>query len=506
MSTYQRERSQEVSMRVLLVYPDFPDTFWSFKHAVKFIFKKASSPPLGLLTVAAMLPGEWERRLVDMNVTDLLDDDLRWADIVFISAMAIQRESVKIVISRCRSIGVRTVAGGPLFTTNYEEFGDVDHLVLSEAEITLPLFLEDMKKGCARRIYTSDRWADIRKTPLPDWGLINLKRYATINIQYSRGCPFNCEFCDITLLCGRVPRTKDKTQVLRELESLYSYGFRGGVFFVDDNFIGNKKKLKDEILPAIAQWMEKRKYPFSFITQASIELSDNEELMQLMVRAGFDIVFVGIETPNEQSLTECNKFQNKNRDLLASVKRLQKSGLQVQAGFIVGFDNDPLTIFDTQIKFIQNSGIVTAMIGLLNALPRTQLYERLEKEKRLLKDTSGDNTDFSINFIPKMNYEALINGYRRILKTVYSPKHYYKRVKTFLREYTPPQKKVVRFRLSYLGTFLKSAVILGIIGRERFHYWRLVFWTVFFRPRLFPLAITFAIYGFHFRKVFEKYL
>ncbi|MGD0886890.1 MAG: B12-binding domain-containing radical SAM protein [Thermodesulfovibrionales bacterium] len=493
-------------MKILLVYPEFPDTFWSFKHAVRFIFKKASSPPLGLLTVAAMLPGEWEKRLIDMNVSSLNDDDLRWADLVFVSAMAIQKESAKGIIMRCKSMGVRIVAGGPLFTTGYEDFCDIDHLVLKEAEITLPLFLEDLRNGCARHIYTSDQWADVRKTPLPLWNLVNLKNYATVNIQYSRGCPFNCEFCDIILLCGRVPRTKDKDQITKELESLYSRGFRGGVFFVDDNFIGNKRKLKEEILPALAEWMEGRRHPFSFITQASIELSDNDELMQMMVGAGFDIVFVGIESPNEQSLAECSKVQNKNRNLLESVRKIQKSGLEVQAGFIVGFDNDPLTIFDTQIKFIQKSGIVTAMVGLLNAIPRTQLYQRLAKEKRLLKDPSGDNTDFSINFIPKMNYDVLINGYKQILKTLYAPKHYYARVRTFLRDYTPPKKKVVRFRFSYVGTFLKSVVILGVIGKERFQYWRLIFWIMFRRPRLFPHAITFAIYGFHFRKIFARYL
>ncbi len=491
-------------MKVLLIYPYFPDTFWSFRHALKFILKKASSPPLGLLTVAAMLPPEWEKRLVDMNVGSLEDGDLLWADLVLISAMAVQKESVKKIITRCRSAGVRIAAGGPLFTTEYEEFGDVDYLILNEAEVTLPVFLEDWKNGCPEHMYTSDQWADVRKTPVPLWELVNMKLYATLNIQYSRGCPFNCEFCDITLLCGRVPRTKDKDQVIRELDSIYSYGFRGGVFFVDDNFIGNKRKLKVEILPAVAEWMEMRGHPFTFITQASIELSDNEELMRLMVKAGFDVVFVGIETPNEQSLAECSKFQNRNRDLLASVRKIQKSGLEVQAGFIVGFDSDPLTIFDTQIKFIQNSGIVTAMVGLLNALPRTRLYERLEKENRLLKDTSGDNTDFSINFIPRMNYDVLINGYKKILETLYSPKYYYKRVKTFLKEYMPPKKKIFRFNMNGVCALFKSMVILGIAGKERFQYWKLFFWTIFRRPRLFPLAITFSIYGFHFRKVFEK--
>jgi radical SAM superfamily enzyme YgiQ (UPF0313 family) len=296
-------------MKALLIYPEFPDTFWSFRYALKFIHRRASSPPLGLLTIAAMLPEAWEKRLVDMNVGSLYEDDLRWADLVFVSAMSVQKESVKEVIQRCKTAGVRIVAGGPLFTTEYEAFGEVDHLVLNEAEITLPRFLEDFEKGDAGHFYTTDQWADIRKTPIPLWGLINMKHYASINIQYSRGCPFNCEFCDITLLCGRTPRTKDKGQIIREIESVYASGFRGQVFFVDDNFIGNKKK-----------------------------------------------------------------------------------------------------------------------------------------------------------------------------------------------------KKAFRFRPNYFGAFFRSLVVLGVVGKERFHYWRLLLWTVISRPRLLPQAVTLSIYGFHFRKIFEKRL
>jgi len=493
-------------MKALLIYPEFPDTFWSFRYALKFIHRKASSPPLGLLTIAAMLPETWKKRLVDMNVESLHDDDLRWADLAFVSAMSVQKKSVKEVIARCKAASLRIVAGGPLFTTEYEAFGNVDHLVLNEAEITLPRFLEDFQNGNAGHFYTTDQWADLRRTPIPLWGLINMKHYASINIQYSRGCPFNCEFCDITLLCGRTPRTKDKDQIIREIESVYASDFRGQVFFVDDNFIGNKKKLKEEILPAVIEWMERRRHPFTFNTQASIELSDHKDLMEMMVRAGFDVVFIGIETPNEQSLAECSKFQNKNRDLLASIRNIQKSGLEVQGGFIVGFDNDPPTIFDTQIRFIQKSGVVTAMVGILIALPRTQLYERLKKEQRLLKETSGNNTDFSTNFIPRMDYGLLINGYKKVLKTLYSPKNYYERVRTFLREYIPPQKKLFHFRFNYLAAFIRSIIVLGIIGKERSHYWRLLLWTIFTRPRLIPQAVTLSIYGFHFRKVFEKRL
>jgi len=493
-------------MKILLVYPKYIDTFWSFKDALKFISKKATHPPLGLLTVAAMLPKEWEKKVVDMNVNPLRDKDLQWADYVFISAMSIQKESVKEVISKCKKIGVKTVAGGPLFTTGYEDFEDVDHFVLNEAEITLPTFLTDLKNGCAQRMYTSEEFPDIQKTPIPLWELINMKKYATMSIQYSRGCPFNCEFCNITALFGHKVRTKSTAQIIRELESIYSQGWRGDVFFVDDNFIGRKRTLKKETLPAIIEWMGKNSYPYFFNTEASIDLSDDEELMQLMVRAGFNSVFVGIETTNEESLAECNKVQNENRDLLASVKKIQKFGLQVQGGFIVGFDNDPPSIFEKLSEFIQESGIVTAMVGLLNAPRNTRLYQRLVKEGRLLKDVSGDNTDFSINFTPAMDYETLMEGYKRIIRRIYSPEPYFKRVREFLRNYKPLGEKKFHFRFTYIKAFFKSILFLGILGRERFYYWKLFFWSLFRRPRIFHLAITFSIYGFHFRKVFKECL
>ena len=492
-------------MKILLVYPMYPKTFWSFSYALKFISKKASLPPLGLLTVAAMLPRDWEVRLVDKNVRRLKDADLQWADYVFLSAMSIQKESALSVIDRCKAAGVKVIAGGPLFTANPEEFGQVDHLVLNEAEITLPLFLEGLKKGTARRVYTSPQWADISSTPTPRFDLLDLKAYASMSIQYSRGCPFDCEFCNITVLYGRVPRTKSKEQVLAELEALHGLGWRNGVFVVDDNFIGNKGKLKKDILPALIGWMEERKHPFCLNTEGSINLADDKELMTLMVRAGFDTVFVGIESPNEESLAECGKFQNRNRDLISSVKKIQQAGLEVQAGFIVGFDKDPATIFERLIVFIQESGIATAMVGLLNAPHGTKLYHRLKTEGRLTKSPTGDNTDFSINFIPKMNADHLLSGYRKIINTIYSPKHYYARVKNFLKEYRPPKARGGRLRLIHLKAAAKSVVRLGIIGRERFQYWKLFFWSLFRRPRLLGLAITLSIYGFHFRKVFARH-
>ncbi|KPL06287.1 radical SAM protein [bacterium SM23_57] len=493
-------------MNILLVYPEYPDTFWSFKHALKFIFRKAANPPLGLLTVAAMLPKQWKKKLVDMNVTKLKDGDLAWADMVFISGMSIQKISAKSVIHRCKKMGVKIVAGGPLFTAAHNDFDDVDHLVLNEAEITLPPFLKDLQNGHPKHLYSSDQWADIAQTPTPLWELVDIDHYAYMCIQYSRGCPFNCDFCDITALYGRKPRMKDRDQIVAELESLYSTGWRGGIFFVDDNFIGNRKNLKKEILPAIADWNSQKKYHLPFTTQVSIDLADDDELMRLMTAAGFDIVFVGIETPNEDSLKECTKSQNANRDLLACVKKIQSFGMQVEGGFIVGFDNDPLSIFDRQIEFIQKSGIVTAMVGLLNAPRGTRLYRRLEKENRLLVDASGDNTDCSINFIPKMSHDTLMTGYKKILTTIYSPAYYYDRVREFLKGFKPTRRKKQKFHFRNIATLCKSSLHLGIIGKERLHYWKLFFWSLLRHPRLFPLAITYAVYGFHFRKIIEKYV
>jgi len=491
-------------MRILLIYPKNPDTFWSFKHALRFIFKKATNPPLGLLTVASMIPPEWEKKLVDMNVNTLRDQDIEWADYVFMSANTIQKKSVGEVIARCKAKDVKIVAGGPLFTSSHDEYEHVDHLVLNEAEITLPRFLEDLRKGKPQHKYMSGEWANLAETPVPDWSLLRMKKYASMNVQYSRGCPFDCDFCDIPMLYGHRPRIKQKSQVINELESLYDQGWRGSVFFVDDNFIGNKRSLKQEVLPAVADWMAKRKYPFTFLTQASVNIADDEELMTLMVQAGFNSVFVGIETPDEESLAECGKIQNKGRNLVECVKKIQQFGLQVQGGFIVGFDNDPLTIFERQIRFIQNSGIVTAMVGLLSAVRGTKLYQRLHRENRLLTEASGDNTDCSINFVPKMQYETLIEGYRRIVKTIYAPDQFYARVKKFLENYKPLDTGLGRLSLSEVKAFFVSIFVLGIKEKERFHYWRLFLWSVFSRPRLAPLAVTLAIYGYHFRKVFER--
>lgn len=485
-------------MKVLLLYPEFPDTFWSFKYALKFIHRKAAYPPLGLITVASMLPNEWEKRLIDLNVERLKDADLKWADYCFISAMAVQRESASQVVGLCKEAGVKVVAGGPLFTAEYEKFPDVDHFVLNEAELTLPPFLRDLTRGRAKKVYKSDQYPDIRKTPRPLWELLKLRRYAAMSIQFSRGCPFNCEFCNVTALFGHKPRIKSAAQILAELNDLYDLGWRDRVFFVDDNFIGNKRYLKERLLPALIEW-RKGKKGMPFNTEASINLADDPELMELMVEAGFDTVFIGIETPEEEGLAECNKRQNKNRDLVSSVKTIQRAGLEVQGGFIVGFDSDKPSIFQRQVDFIQKSGIVTAMVGLLQAPPGTRLYERLKREGRLLGPMSG-NTDGTTNIIPRMDPRLLRLGYKRLIETLYAPKNFYARLRTFLREYAPP-KVQNPLTLNRVMAFFEASIRLGVIGKERFQYWTTLLWTLIRRPKLFSLAITLAIHGYHFRRV-----
>jgi radical SAM superfamily enzyme YgiQ (UPF0313 family) len=491
-------------MKILFIYPEYPDTFWGFRHALKFVGKKAPFPPLGLLTVAAMLPEAWEKRLVDLNVQTLSDKDISWSDYVFISAMTIQRQSVNDILARCRRLGVKTVVGGPLFTTAPADFDEADHLVLGEAEVSLPLFVADLEQGNVRHIYSPDGFAKVKDTPVPLWELIDSRKYGAMNIQYSRGCPFDCEFCDITQLFGRKPRTKSSRQLIMELDALYEGGWRGGVFFVDDNFIGDKRKLKNETLPAIIAWSDRHNHPYDFYTEASIDLADDSELMALMVKGGFAEVFIGIETPHDEGHSESGKSQNRNRDLLASVRKIQQAGLQVQAGFIVGFDSDPPSIFERQIAFIQESGIVTAMVGMLTALRGTKLHQRLNEEGRLLGDASGNNTAVSLNFIPSMKPEALINGYRSILTTIYAPRQFYQRVTRFLKDYHPQAQGPFRLKSGYIGALFKSMLYLGVIGRERFYFWKLFIWSLVRRPRLFGMAITFAIYGYHFRKITEK--
>ena len=491
-------------MNILLIYPKFPDTFWSFSYALRFIGKKSAFPPLGLITVAALLPEQFQTRLVDLNVDALGDDVLAWADMAFISAMAVQRKSAVHVVDRCKAKGLKIVAGGPLFTAQPYDFGQVDHLVLDEAEATLPGFLADLKNGCPKQLYRAKEYPDIRHSPVPLWGLVDTRRYASLNIQYSRGCPFNCEFCNITALFGRAPRTKTPQQVVAELDAIYQAGWRGNIFFVDDNFIGNKRSLKEHLFPALIKWRKDKK-GCVFFTEASINLADDPELMDMMAEAGFDSVFIGIETPDVNSLTECCKTHNKYRDLLQDVKTIHRSGLQVMGGFIVGFDSDPPSIFQRQIDFIQQSGIVTAMVGMLQAPPGTRLFERLARDHRVSDEFSGDNVDGCTNIIPAMGLDRLIDGYRDIMQYIYAFRNYYLRVRRILKELKNPAVTTPADWQRILA-FWRAGLRLGILGKERFQYWRLLAWTLARRPRLLSLAVTLSIYGYHYRRVCELHI
>jgi radical SAM superfamily enzyme YgiQ (UPF0313 family) len=492
------------TVKVLLIHPEYPTTFWSFKHVLRFISKKAAFPPLGLLTVASLLPKDWDLRLVDLNVEKFKDQDIEWADCIMISAMLIQEKSVQAILGICRRMNKKVIAGGPLFNSKPEAYMQlVDHLILNEAELTLPPFLDDLKNGTPQKLYGSDDFPCLTATPVPRWDLIKIKKYAALMIQCSRGCPFDCEFCDITALFGRTPRVKSAEQLISEIEVLYNLGWRDRIFIVDDNFIGNKRKIKD-ILPHLIEWMRAHRYPFIFMTEASINLADDDELIELMVEAGFDTVFIGLETPNQESLRECEKSQNCSRDMVVSIQRLQESGLQVLGGYIVGFDNDDEGIFSRQIQFIQESGVVTAMVGLLNALPNTRLWHRLNEDNRLLLNTSGDNTDGTINFLPRMDIKKLNEGYRRIVRTIYSPRHIYQRVSRFLERYHPRRKR--RLHFYELKAFARSLFYLGILGNglSQWYFWKMLLKSIIYYRQSFSEAVTLMIYCHHFRKVARK--
>ncbi len=486
-------------MNVLLISPQTPDTFWSFKHVMRFISKKAAFPPLGLLTVAGMLPREWSLRLVDLNVTRLTNQDLRWADYVMLSAMIVHRHSVNQILERCRQVHKPVIAGGPLFTTGYETFPGIQHFVLGEAELLMPKVVGDMKRGTLRRLYQGQERPDLSHTPAPRWDLIDLRRYATMAVQFSRGCPFNCDFCDIIVMNGRVPRTKVPAQLVAELEMLRERGWQDMVFIVDDNFIGNRQRTR-QLLQAIIAWRARTGAVMGFLTEVSINLADDPALCALMVEAGVKKVFVGIESPSAQALEECHKQQNKARDAAQAVKQLQQAGLQVMGGFIVGFDSDPPDIFRRQFEFIQRSGVVTAMVGLLTALPKTRLYQRLFQEGRIIAESSGNNTEAALNFRPKLNQELLLSGYRQLMKSLYEPRTYYQRIRTFLEAYRPHGPRQ-RLAWSDFQAFLKSFWLLGVWHSGRWAYWRFSLATILRRPRQFRCALELAIMGYHFRRV-----
>jgi radical SAM superfamily enzyme YgiQ (UPF0313 family) len=485
-------------VNILLVSPRTPDTFWSFRHALPFISKRAAFPPLGLLTVAAMLPREWACRLVDLNVTRLKDADIGWADCVLTGGMLVHWKSMLAVAQRCREFGKPVIGGGPLFVEE-ETYPDFDHIVLGEAEELMAEIVADLRNGTLKSIYRAERFPDITCTPIPRWDLVNLHHYASLGVQFSRGCPYNCEFCDIVALNGRIPRLKTPAQMLAELDALRLRGWQGSVFLVDDNFIGNKRRVK-ELLRAMIGWRRDAGARITFITEASVNVADDPELLQLMVAAGFKKLFLGIETPDTESLVECQKLQNTKGDLVEAVRTIQQAGMEVMGGFIVGFDHDTPDIFERQFEFIQNAGVVTAMVGLLQAVPRSRLYQRLAREGRLLSESLGDNTRAALNFEPKLDKEFLVANYRKLMNRLYEPSAYYQRILAFLDQH---RSRGPRGRVSWrdLQAFGKSLWLMGVVYRGRRAYWRFVGSTLMQHPNQLGIAITLAIYGHHFRQV-----
>jgi radical SAM superfamily enzyme YgiQ (UPF0313 family) len=486
-------------MNVLLVSPATPDTFWSFRHVLRLLRRKAAFPPLGLLTVAAMLPARWRLKLVDMDVTALEDADLDWADWIMLSGMIIHTDSCRTVAARCAAREKPVIAGGPLFTTGHEQFPEIPHVVLGEAEEVMPDLVADMIHGTVRACYESPRKPDVTGTPVPRWDLVRFDDYVMAPVQFSRGCPFDCEFCDIPVMYGRTPRVKTPEQMTRELDALIDAGWRESVFIVDDNFIGHKAKAK-ALLRALIAWRRRREVRFPFVTEASLNLVDDEELLRLMVEAGFKKVFVGIETPASESLAECGKVQNTGRDLVAAIKTMQNAGLEVMGGFIVGFDNDQPNIFERQWAFIQETGIVTAMVGLLNALPKTRLFARLSAEGRILQKTTGNNLEAVVNFVSRIDRDVLLDGYRSLINQLYAPKSYYRRITTFLREYRP-QGPRTRPTYGDVTAFFKSLWVLGVRSRGRAAYWSFLARALLLHRRKFAEAMSLAILGHHFRKI-----
>jgi radical SAM superfamily enzyme YgiQ (UPF0313 family) len=489
-------------VNVLLVYPRNPDTFWSFRHVLKLVSRKSAFPPLGLLTVAAMLPREWRLRLVDLNVQPLADADLHWAGYVFLSAMIVHKPSAHEIAARCAALGKTVVAGGPLFTTGHAEFPEIRHFVLGEAEGVAGELVADLEHGTLRPFYRSQGWPDVRESPVPRWDLVDLRDYVTMPVQFSRGCPFNCEFCDIVVMNGRVPRTKAPAQVVRELEALRRRGWKDMVFIVDDNFIGNRKRTR-ELLRALIDWRRRTRPTMGFLTEASVNLADDAGLCELMGQAGFKKVFLGIETPSADGLEECHKQQNRKRDLGEAVRTIQRAGMEVMGGFIVGFDSDPRDIFRRQFEFIQQSGVVTAMVGLLSALPQTALYRRLAAEGRILSETCGNNTDAAINFVTRLDPEFLLSGYRELMRRLYEPANYYRRIRTFLRTYRP-RGPSTHVSAADVKAFLESLWVLGVRHAGRAPFWGLLLTTLLASPRKFRAAMELSILGHHFRRVANR--
>ncbi len=509
-------------LRVLPIYPRFPTTFWGFQYALPYIGKKSSMPPTGLATVIAdpLLPKEHfeAQKIVDLNVEPLRDEQLDDADLVFVSSMLIQEPSHNEVVARAHSRGKRVVSGGPFPTTYPERTNGADFLIGGEAEVTLPVFLEDFLRGEAQKVYTEETVrgrspailtrtgrVDIIQTPPPRWDLLKLRDYASPAIQYSRGCPRDCDFCDITKLFGREPRTKTPAQMVSELNALYDSGHRGSVFFVDDNFIGNKPNVK-KLLPIIADWQRQRGFPFQIFTEASMDLAwdSNKDILEGMADAGFDAVFLGIESIDPNVLKAMKKGQNTKLSQVESVRRIQKAGLEVMGGFIIGSDGAKANASEELFEFIQEAGIPIAMPGLLTAVRGTDLYERLSKEGRIRGDSTGNNTHLlGFNFIPEQDERTILEGYKGLISNLFDPKNYYARCRT-LQENREPRYQHNRASPEGIMAFVKSLGLLFAPGG--LEYARHVFGTAVTNPKQFPEAVTQAIKLSHFKKITDATL
>jgi len=496
--------------KCLIVQPQFSAfSFWNYVDVCKIVNAKYPAAPLGLMTVAALLPQHWALKLVDANVEPLLDEHFEWADIVCTGGMLSQQQSVLAVIDKAHEFGCRVVVGGPDPSSQPQLYASADYLVQGEGELTIPMFIEDLLGGATSGAYHSPEKPDMAQAVVPRYDLIRFKDYIQVGVQYSRGCPFNCEFCDIIELYGRKQRTKSVEQVLKELQGLYDLGYRGHIDFVDDNFVANKRKVK-KLLGAIREWSEAHGYPFYFSTEASIEFTDDDELLRMMQAVDFRYVFVGVETPEDEILRQTHKTQNINRDLGGSIRKIYAHGMIVNGGFILGFDNETDRTAEKMIRCIQDSGICMAMLGTLFALPNTQLTRRLRREGRLFEDSSRqrdngtevDQMTSGLNFATARPRSKILKDYVRVLEYLYDPKRYYERI-----AYTALHlKRRNKYRPS-VGRMLNSARaflrLCGITGFNRTTgplFWKLLLTVLFRNPRAAESAVNLAAMFIHFEK------
>jgi radical SAM superfamily enzyme YgiQ (UPF0313 family) len=492
----------------LIVQSKFSEySFWNYQEVCDIVGAKYPAAPLGLLTVAALLPQQWTFKLVDENVEPLLDEHIQWADIVCTGGMLPQQKSLLNLIDRAHSLNCPVVVGGADPSSQPDLYKNADFLVLGEGEVTIPMFLESLKNGAEKGIYKSEEKADMAFAVVPRYDLIRFRDYIMIGVQFIRGCPFGCEFCDIVELFGHIPRFKSSNQIIKELQYLYDLGYRGHVDFVDDNFIGNKKKVK-ELLLEIRKWTVEHKYPFYFTTEASVNLADDHQLLQLMKDVDFRYVFLGIETPENETLAKNHKIQNVDKSVTDAVKTIMSYGIVCNGGFIIGFDSDSLNIADNMISCIQDSGICMAMLGLLYGLPNTQLTKRLKAEGRLFHNTSKEIGDLDIdqstsglNFETKIPRIDIIRNYVRVLEHIYEPANYYKRViynglclKTAYK-HTPD----FITQLHFLRSFLRVCKVAGFNKMTGWLYWKMFFTILFRNPKSIEPAVNLAAMFIHFR-------